>query len=639
MRTRRTPTLGQAHWVARYGLAISSVVVALVLTIAVNNPLVRQIRSPLFIPAILVSAWYGGIGPGLLAVGLSMLAINYFLVLPRNGMRIVSVEDGIYLFVFAVSALLVTLLTTRQRRADTALRQAHDELTDQMLELELSTEQLQTETASRKQVETEVHKAASLLDLTHDTVFARDESDVITYWNHGAAELYGWSKEEAVGRVSHQLLQTIFPLPLEEIEALLHRTGRWEGEIVHTKRDGTRVVVASRWSAQRDDHGRPAGVLETNNDVSMRKDAEEALQRQANLLEQSHDAIFAWDFPGTIIYWSRGAQQLYGFSTDEAIGRVSHDLLRTQHPMSTRLFEATIEREGMWSGELTHTTRDGRQVVVDSRQVLMREAGGRRLVLETNRDITERRQAAEALQQSQSLLAHVTRVTMLGEITASIAHEVNQPLAAVVMNGNACLRWLAIEPPNLLEAREAAQRIVSDGNRAGQVIARVRALVKREPSEKSALNVNDVIADTLGFTRTEVARQGVSTRTELREDLPTVVGDRVQLQQVFVNLILNGIDAMSAVSERPRVLTIRSRSEHAGGVLVEVKDSGTGLGPGQSDHIFDPFFSTKPGGLGIGLSVTRSIVEQHGGRISAVPNDGPGVTMQVSLPAASGGAS
>jgi C4-dicarboxylate-specific signal transduction histidine kinase len=258
-------------------------------------------------------------------------------------------------------------------------------------------------------------------------------------------------------------------------------------------------------------------------------------------------------------------------------------------------------------------------------------------VLETNRDITERKQAAEALQQSQAQLAHVTRVTMLGEITASIAHEVNQPLAAVVMNGNACLRWLATDPPNLVEARESAQRIVSDGNRAGQVISRVRALVRGEPLEKKALDVNDVIADTIGFTRAEVARQGVATRIDLSENLPTVVGDRVQLQQVFVNLILNALEAMAAVTERPRVLTILSNSG-VGNVLVEVRDSGSGLAPGESNRIFDAFFSTKPGGLGIGLSVTRSIVEQHGGRISAIPNDGSGLTMRISLPAASGAA-
>jgi signal transduction histidine kinase len=161
--------------------------------------------------------------------------------------------------------------------------------------------------------------------------------------------------------------------------------------------------------------------------------------------------------------------------------------------------------------------------------------------------------------------------------------------------------------------------------------------VTRTPPAANPLDVNDVIVETLAFTRSEAARQSVFTRTELHEKLPPLLGDRVQLQQVLVNLILNGIDAMSAVKERPRVLIIRSRTEDAGNVLVEVEDAGTGLAPGQSDRIFDAFFSTKPGGLGIGLAVSRSIVELHGGRISAMPNDGPGVTMRVALPAGRGG--
>jgi C4-dicarboxylate-specific signal transduction histidine kinase len=252
-------------------------------------------------------------------------------------------------------------------------------------------------------------------------------------------------------------------------------------------------------------------------------------------------------------------------------------------------------------------------------------------------DVTELRQREEQWRQAQTELAHVTRVTMLGEITASIAHEVNQPLAALIMNGNACLRWLATDPPNLAEAREAAQRIVSDGNRASQIIARVRTLLKRETAERNPLDVNDLIAETLSFTRTDIARHEVTPRTELLDDLPAVIGDRVQLQQVLVNLILNAADAMSGIGERERVMTVRTRREGAASVLVEVEDCGKGLAPGQLDRIFDAFFSTKPGGLGMGLSVSRSIVELHGGRILAAPNEGPGVTMKVSLPAASGG--
>ena len=239
------------------------------------------------------------------------------------------------------------------------------------------------------------------------------------------------------------------------------------------------------------------------------------------------------------------------------------------------------------------------------------------------------------MREAQAELARVTRVTMLGEITASIAHEVNQPLAAVVMNGNACRRWLAADPPDLDEAREAAQRVVKDGVRAGEVVARIRALVRRGETERNALDVNDVIREAIGFTRTELERQRVAIRTELSEGLPAVLGDRVQLQQVLVNLILNARDAIADVAETPLELTVGSRREASGGVLVEVKDRGRGIDPAQAERIFEAFFSTKPAGLGMGLSVSRSIIEMHGGTIWATPNEGPGTTMRFTLPAAS----
>jgi PAS domain S-box-containing protein len=365
----------------------------------------------------------------------------------------------------------------------------------------------------------EVRKQASLLDLTHDTIFVRDTDDVITYWNRGAAEQYGWSAAEAVGRVSHALLQTVFPTPFEQIEAELYDTGRWEGELIHSRRDGTQVMVASRWSLQRDEEGRPAGVLETNN------------------------------------------------------------------------------------------------------------------------DITRRRQAEELLSKAQAELAHVTRVMTLGEITASIAHEVNQPLAAVVMSGNACRRWLDADPPNLDEARQAAQRIIDNGNRASDVIRRIRSLLQRQAPEKRSLDVNDVVRDTLALTRSELTRQHVSVRTELQQALPPVLGDHVGLQQVLVNLILNGLDAMVGVTSSPRVLTIRTRADAARGVEVEVRDLGKGLDPEHPNRIFDPFFSTKPGGLGMGLSISRSIVEAHGGRLWATPNEEAGATLHFTLPVEAGAGS
>jgi signal transduction histidine kinase len=202
------------------------------------------------------------------------------------------------------------------------------------------------------------------------------------------------------------------------------------------------------------------------------------------------------------------------------------------------------------------------------------------------------------------------------------------------MNGDACRRWLAADPPDLAEARQAAHRMVKDAERAGHILARIRSLVRRGAPERGALDMNDVIHEALGFTRAELERQRVAIRTELGADVPAVLGDRVQLQQVLVNLILNARDAMADGLDGAAELIVGSRREASGGVLVEVKDRGRGMDPAQANRIFEAFFSTKPAGLGMGLSVSRSIVEMHGGKLWATPNDGPGVTMRFTLPAA-----
>ena len=353
---------------------------------------------------------------------------------------------------------------------------------------------------------------ARLLDLTHDTIFVRDSNDVITYWNRGAEELYGWRPDEAIGKVSHQLMKTVFPAPLEDITAELLRSGRWEGELIHTKRDGTCVTVASRWSLQRNERGRPIAILETNN------------------------------------------------------------------------------------------------------------------------DITERRRTQEALDHTQAELAHVARVTTLGELTASIAHEVNQPLAGIVTNGAACLRWLGREPPELEEARRAVRSMINDGKRASEVVSRLRALSKKTDPQRLPLDLNEVIDEVILLLQRELLNNRVALRLELASGLPPVLGDRIQLQQVIMNLVINSIQAMAPVIDRPRELLIRSRRNDADQVLLEVKDSGIGIDPENADRLFSAFFTTKPDGMGIGLSICRSIIEAHGGRIWASANTGPGATLQFTLP-------
>lgn len=241
-------------------------------------------------------------------------------------------------------------------------------------------------------------------------------------------------------------------------------------------------------------------------------------------------------------------------------------------------------------------------------------------------------QAEEALRKAQIELAHVTRVTTLGELTASIAHELNQPLAAVMANADACIGWLQRSPPDLKGARRSVEWIIEDGNRASEVIRHVRALAKRTDIEKVPLDLNQVVREAVALVQREMATHAVSVRMELRSVLPNVFGDRIQLQQVLINLIMNAIEAMEGVVDRSRELVICSGPDNNGSVLVSVTDRGVGISADAIDRMFTPFFTTKSSGLGMGLSICRSIVEAHGGRLSASPNEGRGATFQIALP-------
>jgi len=279
--------------------------------------------------------------------------------------------------------------------------------------------------------------------------------------------------------------------------------------------------------------------------------------------------------------------------------------------------------------------KDGRVIdTIMSAKCLRRADGSVDYFVGLVQDITERKRSEEALRAAQAQLAHVARVTTMGELTSSIAHEVNQPLAAVVTNGDACLRWLGNDPPNLDKARLSVAGIIKEGNRAGEIIQRVRALARKTPPQKTMLGVNEAIEEVIGLVGAELAKHQVLLLKELMSDLPTVFGDRVQLQQVFLNLIANGIEAMERVTDRPRELSIGSRATEDGRVLISVSDCGTGIGPESVDHLFEAFFTTKQEGMGLGLSISRTIVEGHGGRLSAIANKPYGATFQFTLPVA-----
>ena len=625
--------------VARYGVAASSIAAAVGLTFLLRAD---ALLSPLFLLPVLLSAWFGGFGPGLVAAVLATLAIPYFFLPPLYSLRF-ELAHAPHLVVFFVSAFLVSSWSATRRRTQNLLEHARDEseirVQQRTADLRQSNEQLQAEITERRRAEEllqkqalELRDQAHLLELAHDAILVRDPSSAIVFWNRGAERMYGWTREEAVGEITHNFLQTAFPRSFEEIEAELHGAGHWEGELVHTTRDGSRLVVASRQVLQRDPSGNPVAILEINSDITDRKRAEEAVREQAGLLDLTHDSIFVRDSNDAITYWNRGAEELYGWKTAEAIGKVSHQLLQTIFPEPLEEITATLLRSGRWDGELVHTKRDGTQATVASRWSLQRDGQGRPVAtLETNNDITGRKQSEESLRKAQAELARVTRAMTLGELAASIAHEVNQPIAGVVTNANACLRWLARDTPELDEARQAALRIVRDGNRASEVIGRIRALVGKTDTAKERLDMNGAIREIIGLAQGEVRRARVALRTELAGELAPVLGDRVQLQQVVLNLITNGIEAMSAVADRPRELIIRTEPGDDDDVRIAVQDSGVGLDAESAKRIFDAFYTTKSGGMGMGLSISRSIIENHGGRLWAVPNDGPGATFQFTL--------
>jgi PAS domain S-box-containing protein len=783
----------------------------------------------------------------------------------------------------------------------------------------------------RKRAEEVLRERAQLLDLTHDTIFVRDMNDVITFWNRGADELYGWKSEQAVGKVSHQLTQTIFPAPLEEINAELFRTGRWDGELIHTKRDGTQVAVASRWALQRDEQGRPTAILETNNDITERKRAEKEREQLLAREQAAHaEAVAAqhlvrdlvnsiegivWEAdPRTFqfLFVSQQAQRVLGYPVERwlsepafwkdhihpddrewaaafckaatadkrdhefeyrmiaADGRsvwlrdlvtvvvegdqatrlrgvmvditerkqaetalreseqryryifettgvsiweedfsevkAAIDDLKSKgvgdfrqyfaaHPdfvqqaismvkivdvndVTVKLFAAETkgellaslhkvfvpETQEIFVGELI-AIADGR-TSFEAETILQTLKGERRTALITmtlpppparfdsvlvtitditerkraeyltaqvfesspdsiaivgrdyrfqrvnpvyeqvwgmpagrtvgmhlaevlgkdvfeqrgkqnldqcfageevsyaawvptprglkyraitvsplrpdskrvdaalviGRDLTDHMRASEALREAQTELEHVNRVTTMGQLTASIAHEVNQPVAAVVTNASAALHWLDAQPPDLTEARQALGDIIRDGNRAGEVINRIRGLFKRAPSRNDRLDINETILEVIALTRSEVQKNCVSLQTRLANGLPPVQGDRIQLQQVILNLIVNAVEAMSGASEGTRELMISTGKDASSALLVAVRDSGSGLDPEGLDRLFDAFYTTKPSGMGMGLSICRSIIEAHGGRVWATANVPQGAVLQFTLP-------
>jgi PAS domain S-box-containing protein len=368
-------------------------------------------------------------------------------------------------------------------------------------------------------------------------------------------------------------------------------------------------------------------------DITESKRAEETLREQANLLSLTHDAIFVRDINGAITYWNRGAEELYGWTAEQAEGKIARELLKTVFPIPREGIMAELLSSGRWEGELGRTKKDGTHLVVASRWSLQRDARGTPVAaLETDNDITERKRAEderERLRQLEADLARVNRVSMMGELAASLGHEISQPIAAAAINARACLGWLQREPPEIDEARQTVSRIANDVDRAADIIERNRLLYRRGTPQRELIDLNEIIRQMVVLLHDAANRHSISIRTNLDAALPTTTADRVQLQQVLMNLMLNGIEAMK---DKSGELSITSKRTENGELLISVSDLGIGLPGEEPERIFEAFFTTKPQGTGMGLSISRRIIESHGGRLWASLNTGRGATFQFTLP-------
>jgi PAS domain S-box-containing protein len=523
-----------------------------------------------------------------------------------------------------------------QRTAELAA--VNEELKKELAERRVMEEKLGQEERELKR--SEVRKAA-IVDSALDCIVTIDHEGCITEFNPAAERTFGYSRDDVLGR---PLANVIIPLSLRE----KHRQGfaqylatgeaRVLGkriEMTAVRADGSEFPV--ELAITRIPLEGPPSFTGYLRDITERKRAEHELRRsEAFLAEAQHISrigSFSWRIATDEIIWS---EQLYRIFQIDRDAQVTFELIATRiHPEDLSVFQEHIERSRRDCSDVQLEFRlrmpDGTVKYVHV-AAHIRSDHGRVEYFGAVQDVTERRASEEALSKARSELSHVARVTSLGVLTASVAHEVNQPLSGIVTNASTCLRMLAADPPNVEGARETARRTIRDGNRASEVISRLRSLYGKKDPTIESVDLNEATREVVALSLSELQRNRILVQQELADGLPLVAGDRVQLQQVILNLLRNASDAMSTIDDRPRDLLIRTESDDNDQVRLSVKDVGIGFEPQATDKLFEAFYTTKNEGMGIGLSVSRSIIERHHGRLWAMPNNGPGVTFSFSIP-------
>ncbi len=598
---------------ARYAVGVALAVLALIVRALLPLPPGTGI-APLPLLAIVASAWFGGRGPGLVTTFVSVLGVAYYFVPPLHSFGIFP-EQRLQFVVFVTAAVALSEFAVSRRAANEALRES-----EELFRL----------------VAANLHKVLWLQSLhpqktlyvspSFERVWRRPSRDLLDNPNMWISGIHPDDRARIAAAYSDWIDEK--------------RPEGYDVEYRLLRPDGTVGWIHDRGVLIRDRGGRAYRACGIAEDVTERKLMEEKLRASEELwraaFQNNPTMYFMIDRGGTILSVNPFGAEKLGYTVGELAGR---PVLEIFHPEDreavARNCGACIERLGetlRW--ELRKVCKDGGVIWVRESARAVRGPKDDPLILIACEDITDARQAAETLAEVRAELAHVARVTTMGELAASIAHEINQPLTAIVANANASLRWLAHEPPQMEEARQATERIVSEGRRGGAVIERVRALSRRTPLAREPLSINDAVLEVISLIGAEAQKNKVAIEPALEPGLPKVLGDRVQFQQVLLNLTLNAIESMSTTAEGPRTLVISSGVDQGDRVRIAVADSGAGVDPGSIQRLFEPFFSTKPRGMGMGLVISRSIVESHGGRIWVAPNTPRGTVFFFTLPAA-----
>jgi PAS domain S-box-containing protein len=754
----------------RYGAAIAAIAAAVAVG-TLLQPALAPVAS-LLLCGVLFAAWFGGLGPGLLAITFGLLAFDYFFLPPLYSLAVQDYNDVLRLILFALAALFVVALSARQESTAQSLRRAHADLQAAVRELERANASLRDENAQRQRAEAALRRSEQNLQTIIDTIPAlvmRYQSDGTSdFMNHtmrdfigpavvldgknsavhpedypqrlrdwrahvAAGEpyenemrlrradgVYRWhrvtrvplrdangaivswygvgfdiddqkraeaalrEREARLAEAQRELQVMIDTIPVmvasydadgslnyvnktgldytgvADVEGMADRErmvahpdeldqtrGQWRasvatGEQFQTelrlrRHDGEYRWVSTRRVPLRDSSGKIVKWYSGAVDIEDRKRAEDALRRSRAYLAEaqrlSATGSFGWRISDNLIVWSQETYRI--FELDPAVKPTRELMLGRTHPDDVELVQRFIERMVNEDRNFDYEHRlllpNGtiKQLHVRAHRVRFESSDVE--VVGALMDVTAARKAEEALRRAQAELAHASRVATLGELSASIAHEVHQPLTAIVASGNAAVRWLDREGPECARAISSITRMISEAHRASQVILRIRELVKKAEPEMAQVDVNRLIEDVLVLISREASGQRVEVRPRLASKLPPALGDRVQLQQVLINLVMNGIQAMAPVTDRARVLVVRTQRHDANQILVAVEDAGVGIAPENLNRLFGAFYTTKPDGMGMGLSISRSIVEAHGGSIRATRNSGPGMTFQFTL--------